>query len=249
MNELDIVIPVYNEGENIIPVLEQLHKDVTTKFTVLICYDHDHDTTLKALESYKPDFEIKYVKNEKTGPHGAVLSGFKASTAEAILVFPADDTYNTEIIDPLMNRFREGYDLVVPSRFMRGGKMEGCPALKSFLVRLSAFSLYHFARLPVHDPTNGFRLFSRKIINQIVIESTLGFSFSLELLVKCHRLRWKIAEIPAAWYERRKGKSRFRIAKWLFEYLRWYFYAFATHFLKRGPETVPLRREKVLNLN
>ena len=77
------------------------------------------------------------------------------------------------------------------------------------------------------------RLFSRRVIDTIPIESTLGFCFSIELLVKCHRLRWPIGESPSQWYERTAGQSRFRVLKWLPGYLRWYFYAFMTTFLCR----------------
>ncbi len=181
------------------------------------------------------------MKNQGKGPHGAVLSGFAVSTAPASIVLPADDDYNAALIDKMVDKFKEGYDLVVPSRFMPGGVMEGCPPLKSFLVRTAAFTLYYLAGLPVHDPTNGFRLFSKRVTQDIAIESRLGFSFSLELLVKCHRLGWKITELPAGWYERRKGKSRFRIAAWLWEYIHWYGYGFETTYLKKGPETVTMK--------
>ena len=75
------------------------------------------------------------------------------------------------------------------------------------------------------------RLFSRRLIEQVKIESTTGFCYSIELLVKCHRLGWPIGEIPFVWYQRAAGRSRFRVLKWLPKYLRWYFYAFATTWL------------------
>ena len=67
--------------------------------------------------------------------------------------------------------------------------MVGCPWLKAVLVRAANFTLYHLARLPTHDASNGFRLFSRRVIDEIEIESERGFCYSIELLVKCHRLR------------------------------------------------------------
>ena len=91
--------------------------------------------------------------------------------------------------------------------------------------------MYYGARLPVRDPSNGLRLFSRRVIEQIAVESTAGFCYSIELLVKCHRLGWPIGEVPFTWYERKVGQSRFRVMKWVPKYLRWYFYAFATTWL------------------
>jgi dolichol-phosphate mannosyltransferase len=111
--------------------------------------------------------------------------------------------------------------------------MEGAPWFKAALVRVSAFTLYHVARLPTHDPSNGLRMFSRRVIEQIPIEASLGFCFSIELLVKCHRLKWPINEAPSQWHERTAGQSRFRVLHWLPGYLRWYFYAFATTYLFR----------------
>jgi len=227
--ELDIIIPVYNEGENILPVLSSLGEYVRTPFRVLLCYDRDDDTTLAAVRNAPAfPFPLALVKNRGLGSHGAVVTGFEESAAPAVLVFPGDDDYNAARIDLMVEQFRSGCEIVAASRFMPGGCMKGCPWLKALLVRSSAFALYHLARVPTHDPSNGFRLFSRRVLETIPIESSLGFTYSLELLAKCHRLGWKIGEVPAAWYERRQGASRFRLLKWLPHYLAWFFYCFET---------------------
>jgi glycosyltransferase involved in cell wall biosynthesis len=247
MSKFDFLIPVYNEGDNIIPVLHSLEQGVKTPFRVLICYDFDEDNTLPALRRYQAEsqnpLEIVLVKNQGKGAHGAVLTGFRYSTAPAVLVFPADDDYNAPRLDAMFDKFKQGYDIVAASRFIPGGCMVGCPWLKAFLVRLSAFTLYFLGRIPTHDSSNGFRLFSRRVLDEIKIESTQGFTYSIELLVKTHRLGWRIGEVPVAWYERTKGQSRFKVLKWLRAYLRWYFYAFATTYLRRPANTVP--RQKV----
>jgi len=231
--ELDIIIPVYNEGENISQVLDRLGESVKTSFRVLICYDRDDDNTLPIVYSYPhPAFGIMLVKNEGLGVHGAVITGFRKSTAPAVLVFPADDTYNAGIIDHMYEKFQQGCDIVAASRFVEGGCMKRCYWLKSLLVKTASFTLYQLAGIPVHDATNGFRLFSKRIIRDVPIESRRGFAFSLELLVKCHHLGRKVGEVPAVWFGRTKGKSRFRIAQWLVDYVRWYIYAFATRFCK-----------------
>lgn len=241
MVSLDIVVPVYNEGENIVGVLDALRRSVKRSCRVLICYDRDDDNTLPVVRAYTgASFEIIPVKNRRRGVHGAVATGFQASTAPAVLVIPADDTYNAGILDQMVDRIEEGYDIVAPSRFMKGGRMVGCPWLKAALVRVSAFVLYHVARLPTHDPTNGFRVFSRRVLDLIPIESSEGFTYSIELLVKCHRLGWKVGEVPSQWYERKKGTSRFKVLQWSPAYLRWVGYAFATTYLLKGPETVRL---------
>ena len=243
-SRLDIVIPVYNEGANILPTLQSLTKSVATPFRVLICYDREDDDTLPAIRDNREalgGLAIEFVRNRGRGAHGAVLSGFAASDAPFALVFPADDDYNAGMLDAMVQMAQSGCDIVCASRFMPGGSMVGCPPLKAFFVRAGNFTLYHFARLPTHDASNGFRLFSRRVIDTIAIESDRGFCYSIELLAKAHRLGWRIGEVPANWFERAHGASRFRVINWLPAYLRWYGYAFATTYLRRGAQDVPLR--------
>ena len=229
---LDIIIPVYNEGENILGVLDSFEKDIRCPFRVLICYDHDNDNTLIALKKKSYDFDIIPVKNQKQGVHGAVVTGFQYSASDFVIVYPADDLFNSNILDPMLKQAQKGSDIVVASRFIPGGCMDGAPFLKNFLVKVSAWTLYYLARLPVHDASNGLRLFSKRVLAEIPIESSQGFVYSIELLVKTHRRGWKITEIPAKWVERTSGKSRFQLVRWVPAYLRWYFYAFATIFVK-----------------
>jgi dolichol-phosphate mannosyltransferase len=243
LTRLDIVIPVYNERENIIRGIESLRRSVVTPFRVLICYDRDDDDTLLALRDYRPEsVTITLVKNAGRGALGAVLEGFRASSAPAVLVFPADDDYNAPRLDGMVAQFENGCELVAASRLMPGGCMRGAPWLKAALIRTSAFVLHHIAGVPTHDPSNGFRLFSRRVIDTIPIESSIGFAYSIELLVKCHRLGWKVGEVPVEWHERTAGRSRFQVLPWLPQYFRWFCYALATTFLRRGPGTVRLRQ-------
>ena len=242
--ELDIVIPVYNEGRNIVATLGALARAVRTPAKVLICYDHPDDDTLAAIRDHPQahaGLAIEFVRNTGRGAHGAVMSGFAASTAPFVLMYPADDDFNAAEVDRMVALARSGCDVVCPSRFIPGGRMVGCPWLKAALVRSANFTLHHVARLPTHDASNGFRMFSRRVIDRIAIESDQGFCYSIELLVKAHRLRWRIGETPVQWFERQHGASRFRVLRWLPAYLRWYTYAFATTFLRRPPETVTLK--------
>lgn len=239
MHDLDIVMPVYNEGANVGPVLESLKRHVKASWRLLLCYDHDDDDTLPVARAL--DVPVTLVKNPGRSVHSAVLAGFAASEAQAVLMFPADDDRNAERIDAMLEQARAGAALVCADRFMPGGRMEGCPPLKHAMVRTAAFLLRNLAGLPVDDPTNGLRLISREVLRTVPIESTKGFSWSLELLVKCHRLGLKVGRVPSVWIERSKGQSRFRIAAWVRGYLRWFFYAFQTSWLGFGPATVPRR--------
>jgi len=138
----------------------------------------------------------------------------------------------------MYSTFKQENDIVVASRFIKGGSMKGCPLIKSILVRLASSTLYFLSSIPVRDASNGFRLFSRKLLNVVKIESKVGFAYSLELLAKCNRLKFNITEIPAQWEERSEGSSRFKIFKWLPQYLKWYFYGLSTTWLRRKPKDV-----------
>jgi len=164
--ELDIVIPVYNEGRNIVAVLAALKRALATPARVLICYDHAEDDTLPAIRANPQahaGLPVEFVRNHTgRGVHGAVTTGFAASTAPFVLMFPADDHVNAPMLDRMVALARGGCDIICASRFMPGGAMIGCPWLKAALVRSANFTLHHVARLPTTDASNGFRMFSRR---------------------------------------------------------------------------------------
>ena len=231
---LEIIIPVYNEGEKILRLLNELNNYVKTNFKVLICYDLENDDLFNFKNEFKKlNFDINLIKNPSSGPLSAIKQGFSLGNSDAVIVYPADDFLNYKLLDKMYEKYLDGSDVVVASRFMKGGSMKNCPLLKSILVRTASFTLYFLSSIPVRDASNGFRLFSRKLLNEVQIESKIGFAYSLELLVKCHRLRKKIAEVPALWEERSEGQSRFKLFKWIPQYLKWYLYGLGTTWLKR----------------
>lgn len=236
---LEIVIPIYNEGKNIIKLFELFQTLVKTEFRVLLCYDLDNDDIFNFKNEFKKfNFDIFFVKNPSVGPCSAIKQGLCFGNSDCVIVYPADDFLNFNIIDKMYLSFKEGNSIVVASRFMKGGSMKGCPLIKSILVRVASTTLYLLSSIPVRDASNGFRLFSRQLLNTVSIESKVGFAYSLELLAKCNRLKLKISEIPAQWEERSEGSSRFKILKWLPKYLQWYFYGLSTTWLKKSDQDV-----------
>jgi dolichol-phosphate mannosyltransferase len=241
-SDVDIVIPVYNEGANIVATLDSLKAGLQFRARILICYDHDDDNTLVALAGYDPaPLALVAVRNQGRGVLGAVTTGFAVTTAPCVIVLPADDDYNAPRLNEMIRQHRNGFDIVAASRFMAGGRMVGGPPLKVMLVRGAAWFMRHIARVPTHDASNGFRLFSRRVIEQIPVESDRGFAYSIEFLVKAHRLGWPITEVPVHWYERRAGESRFRVVAWLPFYLRWLLFALGTTYIRRSPASVKMK--------
>ena len=239
---LEIVVPIYNEGEKVIKLLDQFKILIKTQFRVLLCYDLDDDNIFQYKNDLKKfNFEVLLVKNSSRGPCEAIKEGLYYGKSDCVIVYPADDFLNVNIIDKMYVSFKNNNDIVVASRFIKGGSMKGCPLIKSILVIVASSTLYLLSSIPVRDASNGFRLFSRKLLNTVNIESKVGFAYSLELLAKCNRLKLKISEMPAQWEERSEGSSRFKIFKWLPEYLRWYFYGLATTWLKKSAHEVKKR--------
>ena len=228
-NELDILIPVFNENETIVTTIKNIKSSVKFNYNIFVCYDYDEDPTIKIIkENFQDDLKIIFVKNFSRGFNNALISGFKNSTAKAIIIFMADDHINHNMINLCYEKFKEGNDVVCPSRFVEGGKMIGNPFLKGLLTKLASFFLFNFTSFPIKDPTNSFRLFSKKLIDIVKIESNKGFTLSLELTAKAHRLGYKITEIPTTWIEREKGESRFKLFSFIMPYTKWLFYIIKT---------------------
>ena len=180
---IDIIIPIYNEGEKIYELLKLFENHISNKFRVLFCYDSDDDNIFAYTEKFQEfNFDIKLIKNPNKGPCAAIKQGFIMSNSECVIVYPADDFLNFNILDKMYNDFKAGSEIVAASRFIKGGSMKDCPLIKSFLVRAASYSLYHLSSIPIKDASNGFRLFSRKVLDAIRIESKVGFAYSLEIL-------------------------------------------------------------------
>ena len=225
-NGYDIIIPVFNE-KNILKLLDYLFDKAKKYNQVFICYDSEEDITVQLIKKSKfiNINHLKLLKNPDTGPCEAIKNGLKNSTSEAAIIYPADDFFNGELLDKMFEYKKSGYDIVCPSRFIKGGKIKNCPLIKYLIVRIVSIILFYFSSLKIKDPTNGFRLFSHKVLKNYKIESTLGFSYSLELLIKSHLDNKKIIEIPSTWIERDDQRSNFKILKWSKDYLRWFFKA------------------------
>ena len=224
----DIIIPVYNEGDNIVKLIKYLLNSSKNISNIYICFDFDNDSSVIAIKNsqYANDKKIILLKNLHSGPCEAVKSGFYHSKSKVVVMYPADDLHNGLLLDKMYEYFLNGYDVICPSRFMKGGIMKNCPLLKSILVRIVSFTLYYFARIKTKDPTNGFRMFSRKLLNNVSIKSNEGFAYSIELLVKAKHLNLNIIEVPSIWIEREDRKSSFKIIKWSKSYIKWYLLAF-----------------------
>jgi dolichol-phosphate mannosyltransferase len=225
---LTIVIPVYNESANFARLWQELSA-VNADFRALVVYDFDQDNTVPVVRQIQEQGEhrLHLLKNTvRRGVVGAIRSGFQQVDSGPVLVLMADLSDDLSVLPRMLELYRSGHDVVVGSRYVRGGRIVGGPLLKKSMSRAAGVSLHYLRGIPTHDATNAFKLYDAEMLRSIVLESKYGFELNLEITVKSFLKGYSIAEVASTWTDRTAGESRFRLWKWLPSYLRWYFYAF-----------------------
>ena len=235
--ELSIVIPVYNEPDNIGATLQRIADHVTTPHEILVVYDFDADTTVPVVRELLAGMPaVRLHRNDiGRGVLNAMKAGIAASTAPLVLITMADGSDEMDRVDEMVRLGTEGAAVVAGSRYMKGGGQVGGPMVKRTLSRMAGLSLHWFAGVPIHDATSNFKLYRRDFLDSITIESTGGFELALELTAKAARAGRRMAEVPTTWRDRTAGESQFKIRAWLPKYLRWYLHALGGRFARVLP--------------
>ena len=224
---ISIVIPAYNEGLAIVPVLDRIADNVLLPHEVMVVYDSPEDTTAPIVDDYaNSNHEVRGVLNTYgRGPANAIRFGIDHAHAPVVVVTMADGSDDPRQIDDLARLIERGVVVAAASRYVPGGQQVGGPAFKSLLSRLAGLSLFWLCRVGTRDATNSFKAYSRDFVREVGIESRHGFELGLELTAKARRLRRPVAEIPTIWLERDQGVTNFKLAAWIPHYLRWYLFA------------------------
>lgn len=235
---VSVVIPAYNEGEHIVPVLDRIFEAVTLDCEVLVVVDFPEDTTVPVVAGYaERQPRIRTVVNTYgRGPANAIRYGIDVAAAPVVVVTMADGCDDPRQIDDLTRLVERGVVVAAASRYMPGGQQVGGPLLKSALSRNAGRSLFWLARIGTRDATNSFKAYAKSFVEQVGIDSRDGFEIGLELTAKARRLRLPVAEIPTIWLDRQAGVSNFKVATWIPKYLRWYRFAFGP---RLSPEQLP----------
>ena len=237
---LSVVLPVYNEGEAVEPVLRALDAAISTPHELLVVWDFDGDTTRPVVERLATELPgLRGLRNDLgRGVLNAMKAGIAAARGELVLVSMADGSDDPAVVDAMValadggaDGDGPGADVVAASRYMRGGRQVGGPPLKRLMSRTAGLTLHWFAGVPTHDPTNNFKLYRRSFLAETPIESTAGFELALELTVKATLAGRRVAEVPTTWRDRTAGQSNFKLRRWLPHYLHWYGVAFRGRFL------------------
>jgi dolichol-phosphate mannosyltransferase len=225
---ISVVIPAYNEGESIVPVLDRIFDAVQSECEILVVVDFEQDTTVPVLQAYsehEPRLKA-VVSTYGRGPANAIRYGIDQVANPVIVVTMADGSDDPRQIDALARLVERGVVVAAASRYCASGQQVGGPLGKSLLSRTAGTSLGLLARVGTRDATNSFKAYSTEFIREVGIDSRSGFEIGLELTAKARRLRRPVAEVPTIWLDRTDGQSNFKLAEWIPRYLRWYRFAF-----------------------
>jgi dolichol-phosphate mannosyltransferase len=225
---VSIVIPAYQEGDDIVPVLDRLFEAVSLDCEVLVVYDDPLDSTAPVLEKYA-EAEPRVLPTLNTygrGPANAIRYGIDHARAHTTVVTMADGSDDPRQIDELARLVERGVVVAAASRYAPGGQQIGGPFLKRILSRAAGRSLHLLAGVGTRDATNSFKAYARDFVRDVGIDSRHGFEIGLELAAKARRLRLPVAELPTIWLDRAVGISNFKVAAWIPRYLHWYRFAF-----------------------
>ncbi|MBA3782298.1 MAG: glycosyltransferase family 2 protein [Nocardioides sp.] len=228
---VSVVIPAYNEGDGVVPVLDRIFESVETPCEVLVVVDFETDTTVPVLAEYaagEPRLTT-LVNTYGRGPANAIRFGIDQANSHVVVVTMADGSDDPRQIDALARLVERGVVVAAASRYSAGGQQVGGPFLKAFVARSAGTSLGMLGRVGTRDATNSFKAYSTEFVREVGIDSRSGFEIGLELTAKARRLRRPVAEISTIWLDRTVGDSRFDMKAWIPRYLRWYRFAF-------GPE-------------
>jgi dolichol-phosphate mannosyltransferase len=225
-----IVIPAYNEDEQIVPILDRLFESVRLSCEVLVVVDTPGDTTIGVVEEYgakEPRLRC-LINTYGPGPANAIRFGIDAAAAPVVVVTMADGCDDARQIDELARLVERGVAVAAASRYMAGGQQVGGPVLKGTMSRMAGRSLRLLAHVGTRDATNSFKAYATDFVREVGIDSRDGFEIGIELTAKAKRLGRPVAEIPTIWLDRQAGVSNFKVAKWIPSYLRWYRFAFGS---------------------
>ena len=172
--QVSIVIPVYNEGKNIIRTLASIKQDMRAEYNIMVVYDSDEDTTLPALDEAEKELNIKVTRLRNKygrGALNAIKSGLEEAETEYVIVTMADLSDPPSVMNDMIRKAEtENADIVCGSRYMKGGSQTGGPKLKGLMSRLAGVSLYHLVNFPTHDPTNSFKLYRKSFLEKNTIK-------------------------------------------------------------------------------
>lgn len=223
MKDVSIVIPTYNERENIaklIPHIEDVLSVNNIKGEIIIIDDNSPDRTGKLAEELNKRYKniIVIHRDKKQGVGSARKLGFSVATKDVIISMEGDNTNNPEYIPQLIKKIEEGADLVIGSRYLKESKIINWPLRRRIISKVANFIARLFAGSNISDVTCGYRAFKKSAYNAIYIES-YGYAYNMEMACELQNRGFKFAEIPIVFRDRLAGSSKMQVNKEFFSFL------------------------------
>jgi len=217
---VSVIIPTYNEKDNIAPLLARIDKALSGyDYEVLIVDDNSSDGTIEIASELASRYPVKViVRQNERGLATAVVHGLRAASGRIIGVMDADLQHPPEVIPELIKALQGGADMVVASRYIEGG---GCPnwGLSRKIISRVALVISHLllpSTRPVKDPLSGFFMFRRRSVAPEKLKP-IGYKISLEVMLTGRFQR--VVEVPYIFEDRSAGKSKLNPGQQL-DYLR-----------------------------
>ena len=217
-----IVVPAHHEEKNIGLLINDLLKLKNIWDELIIVHDNGIDDTGKIADEFSRRFNEITVIHRKKGVRGigsALKEGTERASGDVVIWVMCDRSDDLNTIPRMIDKIEQGYDMVIGSRYMKGGSRGGLPAHKAVLgIVYSSLSRIKFG-LKVRDVTNAFRGFKKTVFEDVDLESE-DFSISPEFSIKAHLKGYKVGEVPTIYYRRRVGKPKFGLIDMGMKYAR-----------------------------
>src|SRR6201987_3866647 len=174
---VSVVVPAYNEGEHIIPVLDRIFESVRLQCEVLVIVDFPGDSTVPVVNQYADkEPRLRCVVNTYgRGPANAIRYGIAEAAAPVAVVTMADGCDDPRQIDDLARLVDRGVAVAAASRYMPGGQQVGGPLLKGLMSKTAGRALSLLARIRTQDRANSFKAYSTDFVQKVGIDSRDGF--------------------------------------------------------------------------
>ena len=213
MSSHAIIIPTYNERENIVLLVEKI-VELGLDSQVIIVDDNSPDGTGQLADQLAAQHAGVGVihRSGKLGLGTAHIAGIKAALDDGvadILTMDADFSHHPRFIPDLLAGL-ERFDLVIGSRYVPGGGTRYCTVPRKVLSRGANLFARSVLSLGAGDATAGFRGYHREVLESISLDDILsnGYSFLIEMLYRCQRQGWSVGEVPIIFENRQRGASK-----------------------------------------
>lgn len=210
-----VIIPTYNEKENIEKIIRKV-LSLPGGYHILIVDDGSPDGTAGIVRSLQSEFTGRIHLLERKGKLGlgtAYIAGFKWAlerSYEYIFEMDADFSHDPEDLNRLYAVCSTTADVVVGSRYTKGGKVVNWPWDRIFISKGGAMYTKIITWMPVNDPTAGFICYRRKVLSTIPLDEVhfVGYAFQIEMKYRAWKLGFKIDEVPITFRDRKEGVSK-----------------------------------------